>query len=87
MSKEQKPLAPFGRAFEEWMTLGIKLQDEGLAAAKKQLETTRTWTQFALDNQREAWNLVEANCKSSRSLVLESMKGWQAVFEGMIPRS
>lgn len=87
MSKEAKPMAAAGRAFEEWMTLGIRLQDEALAAGKKQLETSRTWAQFALDNQREAWNLFETGCKSSRGLVLESVKGWQAAFEGMMPRS
>ena len=65
------------KAVEQYIELGVKVQDEMFNMAQKQMDGFRQYTEFALKQQKEFFAQFEKNAKNTRELWLEGLKSLQ----------
>ncbi len=72
--KMNENLENVNKAMEQYIELGVKVQDEMFNMAQKQMDGFRQYTEFALKQQQEFFAQFEKNAKNTRELWLEGMK-------------
>ena len=62
------------KSMDEYIELGVRVQDEMFQMAQKQIEGFREYTEFALKQQTDFFSQFEKNAKNTRVLWLEGLK-------------
>jgi hypothetical protein len=71
------------KSVEEYIDLGLRVQDEMFKMAQYQMNSFQEYTQFAIKNQVEFFNQFERNSKATRELWVEGLKKWNSNVEAM----
>lgn len=74
------------KSMDEYIQLGIKVQDEMFTMAQKQMNSFREYSEFVLKNQTEFFSQFEKNAKNTRELWVEGLKKWRSSLEDLTPR-
>ena len=74
------------KSVDEYIQLGVKVQDELFKMAEQQMNSFREYSEFILKNQTEFFSQFEKNAKNTRELWLEGLKKWRSSVEDMTPR-
>ena len=75
------------KSTDECVNLGIRIQDELFTMARKQMDSFRDYTEFALKNQENLLDQFEKATKDGRAVWLEGMKKWQEQLQSFNARS
>jgi len=65
------------KAMDEYITLGLQVQDEMFKMAQQQLNGFRQYTEFAVKQQSEFFAQFEKNAKHTRELWIDGLRKWQ----------
>ena len=65
------------KSMDEYIDLGIKVQDEMFKLAHQQMESIKEYTEFALKNQTELFSQFEKTSKNTREMWLEGLKKYR----------
>ena len=75
------------KSMDEYIELGVRVQDEMFQMAQKQIEGFREYTEFALKQQTDFFSQFEKNAKNTRELWVEGLKKWRESLEDITPKS
>ena len=75
------------KSVDEYIELGVKVQDEMFQMAQKQIEGFREYTEFALKQQAEFFSQFEKNAKNTRELWVEGLKNGVLLWKTLRPKS
>lgn len=75
------------KAMDEYVQLGLKVQDEMFSMAHRQMDSYREYAEFALKNQRDFFEQFETNAKNTRQLWIEGLKKWQDSVQQLTPKA
>lgn len=69
------------KTMDEYIEMGIRLQDEMFKMAQHQMNSFREYNEFAMKNQAEFFCQFEKNAKATRELWMEGLKKWRAAVD------
>jgi hypothetical protein len=74
------------KAMDQYIQMGIKVQDEMFKLARQQMDNYRDVAERTLKNQEEFFQQFETNAKNTRDMWAEGLKGYRATLEGFLPK-